>query len=89
MIYRVRMYIMRFAMQIAKWGNSLAVRIPSVVVDALQLKEGDDVTIRVAEDNAFEVARNDAREKAFERIKAFKLQLPSDWKFDRDEANSR
>lgn len=80
---------MRFAMQVAKWGNSLAVRIPSVVVDALQLKEGDDVTIRVAEDKAFEVARNDAREKAFERIKAFKLQLPSDWKFDRDEANSR
>ncbi len=80
---------MRFAMQVAKWGNSLAVRIPSVVVDALQLKEGDDVTIRVAEDKAFEVARNDDREKAFERIKAFKLQLPSDWKFDRDEANSR
>ncbi len=76
-------------MQIAKWGNSLAVRIPSAVVDALQLKEGDDVTIRVAEDKAFEVARNDAREKAFERIKAFKLQLPPDWKFDRDEANSR
>lgn len=83
------MYIMRCAMQVAKWGNSLAVRIPSVVVDALELKEGDDVTIRVAEDMAFEVARNDARERAFERIKAFKLQLPSDWKFDREDANRR
>jgi antitoxin MazE len=76
-------------MQVAKWGNSLAVRIPSVVVDALELKEGDDVTIRVAEDMAFEVARNDVRERALERIKAFKLQLPSDWKFDREDANRR
>ncbi|MDM9623753.1 AbrB/MazE/SpoVT family DNA-binding domain-containing protein [Rhizobium sp. S96] len=76
-------------MQVAKWGNSLAVRIPSVVVDALELKEGDDVTIRVAEDMAFEIARNDVRERAFERIKAFKLQLPSDWKFDREDANRR
>ncbi|NLS02571.1 AbrB/MazE/SpoVT family DNA-binding domain-containing protein [Rhizobium sp. P32RR-XVIII] len=76
-------------MQVAKWGNSLAVRIPTVVVDALELKEGDDVTIRIAEDRVFEIARNDARRKAFERIKAFKLKLPPDWKFDRDEANDR
>lgn len=76
-------------MQVAKWGNSLAVRIPTVVVDALELKEGDDVTVRIAEDRVFEIARNDARQKAFERIKAFKLKLPPDWKFDRDEANDR
>ncbi|WP_143749548.1 AbrB/MazE/SpoVT family DNA-binding domain-containing protein, partial [Caballeronia arvi] len=29
-------------MQVAKWGNSLAVRLPASVVDALDLKEGDD-----------------------------------------------
>jgi antitoxin component of MazEF toxin-antitoxin module len=29
-------------MRVAKWGNSLAVRLPASVVDALELKEGDD-----------------------------------------------
>jgi len=76
-------------MQVAKWGNSLAIRIPTSVVDALDLKEGDDVSVRIAEGPAFEIERNDARQKALERIKAFKLKLPADWKFDRDEANSR
>jgi len=76
-------------MQVAKWGNSLAIRIPASVADALNLKEGDDIAVRVAEGPAFEIERNDARDKAIERIKAFKLKLPPDWKFDRDEANSR
>ena len=76
-------------MQVAKWGNSLAIRIPSVVVDALGLKEGDDIVIRIAEDSAFEVKKDDSREKALDRIRASKRMLPSDWKFDRDEANAR
>jgi antitoxin MazE len=76
-------------MQVAKWGNSLAIWIPSVGVNASALKEGDEVVVRVAEDRAFEIERNDARQKAFERIKAFKLRLPPHWMFDRDETNSR
>jgi antitoxin MazE len=28
-------------MQVSKWGNSLAVRLPAAVVEALGLKEGD------------------------------------------------
>jgi antitoxin MazE len=47
------------------------------------------VVVRVAEDRVFEIERNDARQKAFERIKAFKLKLPADWTFDRNEENSR
>ncbi|TIX53549.1 MAG: AbrB/MazE/SpoVT family DNA-binding domain-containing protein, partial [Mesorhizobium sp.] len=35
-------------MQVAKWGNSLAVRLPAVVVEALELKEGDEIEIHVA-----------------------------------------
>ena len=31
-------------MQVAKWGNSLAIRIPASVAEALDLKEGDDIT---------------------------------------------
>ena len=36
-------------MQVTKWGNSLAVRIPAAVAEALELKEGDDIEIRIAD----------------------------------------
>ena len=76
-------------MQVAKWGNSLAVRIPAKVADALGLKEGDDVVVRIAEHNAFEKKKDDSRERALERIRSSRRNLPSDWTFDRDEANAR
>jgi antitoxin MazE len=76
-------------MQVAKWGNSLAVRIPASVAAALDLKEGDDIVVRIGKGNAFEIERDDSRQRALEKIKSFKLKLPLDWKFDRDEANSR
>ena len=36
-------------MQVAKWGNSLAVRIPKPVAEEARLKEGDALEISVAE----------------------------------------
>jgi antitoxin component of MazEF toxin-antitoxin module len=57
-----KMYIIWEAlMQVAKWGNSLAVRLPSAVVDALELKEGDQIEIRIAGDREFEVSRDRKR----------------------------
>jgi antitoxin component of MazEF toxin-antitoxin module len=50
-------------MQVAKWGNSLAVRLPSAVVEALGLKEGDDIEIRIAGNREFEVARDRSKER--------------------------
>ena len=44
-------------MQVSKWGNSLAVRLPTAVVDALDLKEGDQIEIRIARERVFEVSR--------------------------------
>ena len=32
-------------MRIAKWGNSLAVRIPAQVAQDLRLKEGDEIDL--------------------------------------------
>ena len=34
-------------MQVAKWGNSLAIRLPAAVVQALELQAGDEVEIHV------------------------------------------
>jgi antitoxin MazE len=76
-------------MQVAKWGNSLAVRLPAAVVDALELKEGDEIEIHVADANAFGVARKPTPEDLLNRLRAFRGRLPADWKFDRDEANAR
>lgn len=76
-------------MQVAKWGNSLAVRLPATVVEALKLKEGDEIEIHVAGDRSFGVGRDRSRERALERIRALRKPLPPGWKFDREEANSR
>ena len=35
-------------MRVSKWGNSLAVRLPASVAEALALKEGDDIDIVIA-----------------------------------------
>lgn len=76
-------------MQVSKWGNSLAIRLPAVIVEALNLKEGDEVDIRVAGQRAFDIDLDRSRERAMARIRAMRKPLPSGWKFDRDEANSR
>jgi antitoxin MazE len=76
-------------MQVAKWGNSLAVRLPAAVVEALELKEGDEIEIHVAEPRVFGVARTPGRDDLLKRLRAFRGRLPADWTFDRDEANAR
>jgi antitoxin MazE len=76
-------------MQVAKWGNSLAVRLPAAIVEALGLREGDDIEIHVAESRAFEIARKPGREDLLKRLRSFRGRLPADWKFNRDEANAR
>ena len=76
-------------MQVAKWGNSLAIRLPAVVVEALKLKEGDDIEIHVADERAFAIARKPGRAELLKRLRAFRGRLPADFKFDREEANAR
>ncbi|TSD86466.1 AbrB/MazE/SpoVT family DNA-binding domain-containing protein [Mycobacterium sp. KBS0706] len=76
-------------MRVAKWGNSLAVRLPSAVVEALELKEGDEIEIRIAADRAFLVERDRSRQQALDRLRRLRRPLPPGFRFDRDEANER
>ena len=76
-------------MKVSKWGNSLAVRLPRVVAEALKLKEGDDIAITVAGTRHFEISRDHKRAEALERLRALRRPLPPGWKFDREEANVR
>lgn len=76
-------------MQISKWGNSLAVRLPKAVVEALKLKEGDDVEVVIAGKRNLQIARDHSRERALAELRALQRPLPPGFKFDRDEANER
>jgi antitoxin MazE len=76
-------------MQVAKWGNSLAVRLPSSVVDALDLKEGDQIEIRIAGVREFEVSRDRSKERALARLRRLRRPLPPGFTFGREDANER
>ena len=76
-------------MQVSKWGNSLAVRLPAAVVQALRLKEGDEIEITITGKRQLRVARDRSREKALETIRRLARPFPSGFKFDREEANRR
>ena len=76
-------------MHVSKWGNSLAIRLPAAVVEVLELKEGDEIEIAVADSRRFNVLRKASREELLKRLRAFRGRLPDDFKFNRDEANAR
>lgn len=74
---------------VARWGNSLAVRIPARIVKAMGLKPGDRVELQSKGERVIEVAPEMTREQALADIRAMRWKLPEGYKFDRDEANSR
>ncbi len=76
-------------MQIAKWGNSLAVRLPAGMVKELGLKAGDEIEITAADAEHFEVHRRRDPEEILARLREFRGLMPEGYRFDRDEANAR
>jgi antitoxin MazE len=76
-------------MQVSKWGNSLAVRLPASIVEALHLKEGDDIEIHVVGARAFRVKKAPGPRELLARLRKYRGRLPAGFKFDRIEANDR
>ena len=76
-------------MQVSKWGNSLAIRLPASVVEVLRLEEGDNVEVVVAGERRFEVKRKATPAELLARLRRMRGKLPADFTFDRDEANAR
>lgn len=76
-------------MRVAKWGNSLALRLPAKLVKDLELVEGDEVEVRPAGAGTLGVSRDVEREWAVATIRRLRRSLPEGYKFDRDEANER
>ena len=76
-------------MRVARWGNSLAVRLPQSVVDVLALQEGDSLEIHVVGSRSLEVEKSATPAELLSRLRKYRGRLPADFKFDRLEANAR
>ncbi|WP_419744942.1 AbrB/MazE/SpoVT family DNA-binding domain-containing protein [Xanthomonas phaseoli] len=74
-------------MLIAKWGNSLAILLPVSLVEALELREGDEIEVTVDGPRLFTVRKKLGLLATLDRLRFFRGRLPADFKFHRDEAN--
>lgn len=88
-IYVRPTYIQGSAMQVSRWGNSLAVRLPAVVVEALGLKEGDAIDIHVTGDRSFAIEKAPTSQELLARLRKYRGRLPAGFTFDRLEAHER
>jgi len=75
-------------MQVAKWGNSLAVRLPAGLVRALDLREGDQVDL-VAGDGILKVQRRPRADEVLEQLRRLRGRLPAAERLSRDSAHER
>ena len=78
-----------FQQAIRRWGNSLAVRLPASVVEALDLKPGDNIDIHVQGERTFAIEKAPGARELLARIRKYRGRLPVGFKFDRLEANER
>jgi antitoxin MazE len=74
-------------MRVSKWGNSLAIRLPASVVEALELREGDEIEVVIADERVFQVSKKPGRDAVLARLRQFRGKLPADFKLDRNDAN--
>lgn len=81
-------------MQVAKWGNSLAVRLPVALVQELGISDGDELLLQPAPRKAKQparvtVVRQPGNLERLQIARRFRAPWPADFAFDRDEANAR
>lgn len=76
-------------MRVAKWGNSLAIRLPAELVAALEIREGDDIEVVASGKQKLAVSADERRKRALEEMRRLAVPLPPGYKFDREEANAR
>jgi antitoxin MazE len=83
------MYIQELILRVSKWGNSLAIRLPAAVVEALDLREGDDVILHAAGKRTLETEKVPDINELLVRLRKYRGRLPKDFRFDRLEAHER
>ncbi len=74
-------------MRVAKWGNSLAVRLPAAVVEALDLRPA---TISISTSLVtVSIEKSTRAHELLAKLRKYRGRLAADFKFDRLEANER
>ena len=77
-------------MKVAKWGNSLAVRLPADLASSMSLKEGDEVRLEQTEEpNVLKVSRKKSADELIDELRIYRGRMRRNFKFDREEANER
>lgn len=76
-------------MKFAKWGNSLAIRIPAEVVAKLGISPDEEAQIKVTGEHSFEITRDRRRQEAIETLRKLRVVVPNDFVFNRDEIYDR
>jgi antitoxin MazE len=75
--------------QVSRWGNSLAVRLPAALVQRLGLTEGDEVDLVPVDRRTLEVRAMQTRAEAVAALRALARPLPPGYKFDHEELYQR
>jgi antitoxin MazE len=69
-------------MQVAKWGNSLAIRLPTRLVRDMKLKEGDQVHLLRTADGTLRLLDRAAMDAYLDTLSG---EAPPGWTFRREE----
>jgi antitoxin MazE len=63
-------------MQVAKWGNSLAVRLPASLVAALDLKVGEEIELHMVGARNFEMSKKMPHTELLMQLRQLRGRLP-------------
>ena len=76
-------------MQVSKWGNSLAVRLPKKLVEELGIAEGDDVNVTSADPETIVISKKDEKGEFILKLRVLQKPKPAGFVWNRDDANTR
>lgn len=76
-------------MQVSKWGNSLAVRLPKALVDSMSLSDGDEINVVDIVGRTLVVEKQAKHRIAISNMAKRGWKALDGYTFDRDEANKR
>jgi antitoxin MazE len=74
--------------KVLRWGDSLAVRLPTAIVKKFKLKEGDEIEIQITRRPVAE-STPEQRQQALENLRKHRRPFPPGFVFDREDAHRR
>jgi len=75
-------------MLVAKWGNSLAIRLPADLVRKLGIQVGDEIDLQASE-HGLTVIPQPTPDEVLRELKSFQGRLKADDHLSRDRAHER